>query len=260
MSHAHLSRIRLALLATLFATMAADAGRAESSFILAQPLAYGRVAAATYDESGERIGGADLEIERLESGRVRVRSESGRHLGAQTVATAELAPVESPAGLKLLFEESRSLDADGRALGVLSVDHVRRVARCEDANGNMVSELELPDADRVVNVPMNLFFQPLVTGEEQSLEFQLFLCRPQARLVDFEAWAVRHQGDGPIEVRYGPDFGVASLLARQVAPKLSFWFEPSAPHPWMAHRLPLYSGGPEVLVVRDDVPSASIVD
>ena len=50
------------------------------------------------------------------------------------------------------------------------------------------------------------------------------------------------------------------MLARQIAPKLSFWFDPRSPHEWVAHRLPLYSGGPEVTVVRDDVPSATLVD
>jgi hypothetical protein len=247
------------VLVLLLATVA-GAGHAESSFVLAQPLAYGRIGAATYDESGERIGGADLMMERLASGQVRVRSESGHHRGAQTIATAELSPVESRPGLRLIFEESRSLDADGRALGVLSVDHVRRVASCRDETGHTQTELELPDGDRVVNVPMNLFFQPLVRGEERSLEFQIFLCRPRPRLVDFEAWAVRRGTDGPIEVRYGPDLGVATALARSVAPKLSFWFEPTAPHPWIAHRIPLYSGGPEVLVVRDGVSSTSIAD
>jgi hypothetical protein len=227
---------------------------------MARPIAFGHVAAATYDESGARIGGADLMVERIASGRVRLRSESGRNHGAQTIATAELVPVEPAAGLRLLLEESRSLDVDGHALGVLSVDHVQRVARCRDDDGDMLAELPLPDPDRVVNVPMNLLFQPLVRGDERALEFQVFLCRPQARLVDFEAWTVRHGRDGPIEVRFGPDLGVATLLARQVAPRLSFWFERIAPHPWMAHRLPLYSGGPEVLVVRDDVSSASIAD
>jgi hypothetical protein len=248
--------VRLAIAIALIS----GAGHAESSFVMAQPIAYGRVGAATYDESGERIGGADLMVERTGSGRVRVRSESGRSRGEQTIATAELAPVESATGLRLLFEESRSLDAEGRGLGVLTVDHVRRVARCRDDAGDTLAEIELPDSDRVVNVPMNLLFQPLVRGDERSLEFQVFLCRPQARLVDFEAWTVRHEHDGPIEIRFAPDLGVATLLARQVAPKLSFWFEPTAPYPWIAHRIPLYSGGPEVLVVRDDVSSASIAD
>jgi hypothetical protein len=45
-----------------------------------------------------------------------------------------------------------------------------------------------------------------------------------------------------------------------MAPKLSFWFGREAPHPWVAHRLPLYSGGPEVFVVRGDVSSTALLD
>ena len=45
------------------------------------------------------------------------------------------------------------------------------------------------------------------------------------------------------------------LVAQNFIPKLSFWFDPEAPHRWMAHRLPLYGKGPEVFVVRDGVPT-----
>ena len=248
------------LLPTLALALAPIAAGAESTFRLAYPDTFGPLPAATYDEAGERIGGADLVIERLDSGRVRVRSESFGLRGAQTVALAELAPIGPDGSLRVLFEESRSLDAEGNDLGILSLDHVGRVARCQDPDGKTVAEIELPEHDRVVNVPMNLFFQPLVRGEKQSLEFQIFLCRPDARIIDFKAWTVRRGNDAPIEVRYGPDFGIASLLARQMAPKLSFWFDARAPYGWVAHRVPLYAGGPEVLVVRDDVASSSLTD
>ena len=56
-------------------------------------------------------------------------------------------------------------------------------------------------------------------------------------------------------MRYGPDFGIATLVARSFVPKLSFWFDAAEPHQWMAHRLPLYGDGPEVYVVRDGVPT-----
>jgi hypothetical protein len=241
--------------------LAAPVGAAaESSFLLAYPANFGSMPAATYDEAGERIGGADLRVEQLESGLVRVRSESGQQSGAQTVALAELEPDESMRGLRMLLQESRSLDPEGNALGVLSVDHRRKIASCRGADGEIISEMQLPDSDRVVNVPMNLLFQPLVRGEKQSLKFQIFLCRPNARLIDFRAWAVRRGVGTPIEIRYGPDFGFASSLARRLAPKLSFWFDPRAPYDWVGHRLPLYSGGPEVFVVRDDVTSSSLVD
>jgi hypothetical protein len=43
-------------------------------------------------------------------------------------------------------------------------------------------------------------------------------------------------------------------------PRLSFWFDPTTPTPWLAYRLPLYSKGPEVLVVRDGVPTRWLAD
>jgi hypothetical protein len=251
------SPLSIALL-VLSALCAAGAAGAESGLVLAYPDTFGRVDAATYADDGRRIGGADLLVERLDTGRVRMRSESGEQRGARTTATAELTPRDG--GLQVLLEQSRSLYEHGQPLGVLTVDHERRKARCQDASGAVVSELELPQADRVLNVPMNLFFKPLVSGEERSLEFQLFLCRPEARLIDFVAWAADAEGAQPVEIRYGPDFGIASSLARHMAPKLSFWFGREAPHPWVAHRLPLYSGGPEVFVVRGDVSSTALLD
>ncbi|MGH0033000.1 MAG: hypothetical protein ACQGVC_24675 [Myxococcota bacterium] len=242
----------------LFVLLLSVAAGAESGFLLAYPETFGKVGAATYDDGGQRIGGADLLIERLDAGRVRMRSESGQQKGARTLATAEFATVGER--LRVLVEESRSLDEKGQPLGVLTVDHVARKARCQDSAGGVVSEIDLPEADRVLNVPMNLFFLPLVSGEKDSLEFQLFLCRPDARLIDFVAWTGKRVDGRPLEIQYGPDFGFASSLARQMAPKLSFWFDREAPYPWVAHRLPLYSGGPEVFVVRDDIASTSLLD
>jgi hypothetical protein len=245
----------------LLCALCSPAG-AESLFLLAYPRHFGPVPAATYDDDGSRIGGANLSIEELPSGRVRLQTESGQRDGARTVATAELAPVVPGESLRLVSQESRSLDENGDALGVLSVDHVAGLARCRDSSGRTISEVSLPDEDRVMNVPLNLFFLPLVRGEARSLEFQLFLCRPDARLMDFEAWIEGGQpgGGGPIEIRYAPDFGMASMIARSMAPRLSVWFDPTSPHTWRGHRVPLYSGGPEVLVVRDDVTSRSLVD
>jgi hypothetical protein len=158
-------------------------------------------------------------------------------------------------------QESRSFDPDGRSLGLLSIDHVARRARCSDQRGAADSEIELPEGDRVVNVPLNLLFLPLVRGDADHLSFQLFLCRSHAQLLDFQAWVAERaagaQG-GPVEIRYAPDLGLLSPFARQMVPRLSFWFDPRAPHGWIAHRLPLYSGGPEVLVVREGISTATL--
>jgi hypothetical protein len=46
---------------------------------------------------------------------------------------------------------------------------------------------------------------------------------------------------------------MVSFFAQAVIPKLSFWFDPRARDPWMAHRIPLFTSGPEVFVVREGV-------
>ena len=239
-----------------------SAAHAESAFEFSYPHDFGRIPAATYDESGERIGDANVVIETLENGGLRMTSRSSSRKGAHTVARAWFAPAERSHTVRLVRQESSSLDSDGRPLGHLVVDHQTRLGTCTAPDGGSAQQLELPPIDRVVNVPMNLLFLPLVRGEEPSLKFQLFLCRDGARMMDFEAWVEKdNQSARPIEVRYGPDFGnVVSIVARSFAPRLSFWFDADEPHGWMGHRLPLYSGGPEVIVVREGVPAGWLVD
>jgi hypothetical protein len=92
------------------------------------------------------------------------------------------------------------------------------------------------------------------------VNFQFFMCRGGPRLLDFEARVAARNGSkrggNLVEVRYGPDFGaVVSLIAQGLIPQLSFWFDPDAQDAWIAHRLPLYSKGPEVFVIRDGVPA-----
>jgi hypothetical protein len=81
----------------------------------------------------------------------------------------------------------------------------------------------------------------------------------QARVVSKD-----HDPDGGehlVEVRYGPDFGsFFSILANVVVPRLSFWFDPAAPNPWIAHRMPLYADGPEVFVVRQGIETNTLLD
>jgi hypothetical protein len=244
--------------------LASLVSRAESAFEFDYPSRFGRVPAATYDDEGNRIGAADLLIERQDDGKVRIFTLSGRDDGARTVASALFAPTKPGRSMRLVRQESRSFDADGRPLGLLELDHVAGIGSCTGPDGGTRVTLPLPREDRVVNVPMNLLFLPLVRGEVSSLQFQLFLCREGARLMDFEAW-VAEDADAAaarlVEVGYGPDFGgIVSLVARNFVPELTFWFDRSKPHDWMGHRMPLYSGGPEVLVLRDGVPSRKLAD
>jgi len=253
----------LLIAAVLGAALLAPAvARAESEILIPYPRAFGTIPAATYDQEHQRVGGAHLVIERLESGNVRILSESGIDRGARTVASAELAPVDSGHLLQLLTEESRSFDRDGTSLGVLRIDHRIASASCTSPNGSgdTRKQISLPEADRVVNVPLNLLFLPLVRGDLETVNFQFFMCRGGPRLLDFEARVAARNGSkrggNLVEVRYGPDFGaVVSLIAQGLIPQLSFWFDPDAQGAWIAHRLPLYSKGPEVFVIRDGVPA-----
>jgi hypothetical protein len=149
-------------------------------------------------------------------------------------------------------------------MGVLSIDHENGVASCnKPEGGNMKTEqLTLPEHDRVANVPLNLLFQPLVEGTTDEVTFQLLLCRFGARLIDIDAHVVPRPKQTPesnpiIEVEYQPNFGrFVSLMAKKWVPKLSIWFDPRVKNPWIAHRIPLYSKGPEVFVIRDGIPNA----
>lgn len=227
---------------------------AESAFTLPYPSQTGSVPAVAYGDDGARLGRAQLGMETLGEGWVRIVSEAGRPDGARMQATALLEPVERGETLRLVRQRSQSFDSRGRSIGWLLVDHAAGQASCHDPEGQLLDRVDLPAHDRVVNVPMNLFFLPLVRGERETLEFQVFLCREGARVVDFEAWVDEGPAAGRVEVRYGPDFGpFMSGLARRFAPRLAFWFEPTAPYAWQAHRLPLYRGGPEITVVRDGV-------
>jgi hypothetical protein len=59
------------------------------------------------------------------------------------------------------------------------------------------------------------------------------------------------ESDRLVEIRYTLDFGpILSRLAAPLMPELSFWFDKNSPGTWVGHRMPLFSRGPTVLVVR----------
>ncbi len=264
-------RVRLPLLLApclAAAAFAAGGARAESALRLAYPEAFGSVPAATYDTSQTRVGAAHLVLEKLADEGVRIFAESGFDGGARNVATALLERSGDHRSLQPVLQESRTFRGDGSLRGTLSIDHRTRIATCGRSEGDAlaIEHIELPASDRVANVALTLLFEPLMRGDEPSLAFQMFLCEGGARLMDFEAHVERrdrgqHGPGSLVEVRYRPDFGpVASFVAQHLIPRLSFWFDPTASTPWLAHRLPLYSKGPEVIVVRDGVPTGWLAD
>ncbi len=202
--------------------------------------------------------GAEVRIEELPDGNVSLSSVSGFTGAARTAIRALLEPVDAGKHLRPVWQESRSFDADEQALGRLYIDHREGVARCFDPDGEELAAISLPEEDRVANVTLNLLFLPLVRGDAKELTFDLFFCGLGHRVVTFSANLAPALRDAQrrhaVEVRYGPDLGIASFIAAAIVPKLSIWFTPDEPATWLAHRLPLYGGGPEVLVVREGVP------
>ncbi len=228
----------------------------ESVVRLRPPSLLGALDADTYDLEGRRLGDAELSVLRNENGVVEMRSLSmiGEG-GASQEVRAKLQPVGDDGELRLLYQQSESHDEQGRSLGLMKIDHRRRVAECgvPEWLDDDPAEVKLPTRDRVVNVPLNLLFEPLVDGEAEEVDFQILLCRAGARLVDATA-KVEHELDEAgrrlVEVRYELDFGLLSPLAAPFMPRLSFWFDDKAAGSWVGHRIPLFSKGPTVMVVR----------
>jgi hypothetical protein len=264
------SSARSCLLALAAVLISSEPVWADSELMLPYPASFGTIPAATFDAGRQRVGDANLKIEKLEDGTVRILAESGVDGGARTIATATLAPIVDTNLLRPVFQQSRSFDANNEPLGVMNIDHRAGEAICSlphsDREGMRTQRVQLPSHDRIANVPLNLLFDPLVKGDVSKVDFQILLCRSNAKLVDFQAKVVRREDgtDGSeqlVEVRYGPDFGsFFSLMARAVVPRLSFWFDPASPSPWIAHRMPLYTDGPEVFVVRQGIETNTLLD
>ncbi len=237
---------------------------AESALRLEVPTAYGRVPASTYDEHGRRVGGAELSIEEGANGQVTLAVASGIEGGERTVASAELVRVDGGEALQILRQRSQSMGADGKLLGVLSIDHVKGIGSCSPPPGDgRTQTLKLPADDRIANVPLNLLFLPLARGETDEMSFQIFLCRFGPRVLDAQAKVSRRgpARDGepqPVKVEYElqlPPYLLA--LARPFLPRIAMWFDAASEGVWLGHRMPLFSKGPTVMVVRSGTsPSA----
>jgi hypothetical protein len=204
------------------------------------------------------VGGANLRVERLPDGNVLMEVRSSIDGSARLTGTAELAPNGSDDTMRLVRETTQAVDEAGKPLGVTTIDHIAGVAQCGIPEGSREEpvRVELPLDDRVVSVPLNLLFQPLARGEAEVIDFQALLCRTprgaqivsaRARVVD----ATGEEGDRLVEIRYSLDFGpILTRLAAPFMPQLSFWFDERSPGAWVGHRMPLFSRGPTVFVVR----------
>ncbi len=237
---------------------------AASDLRVPRELVFGNIAASTYDESGKRVGPASMRVENVADGRVRIEAISGFTGAEQTTVSALLEPTADGAALRPVWQESRSLNADGEPLGVLMVDHARGVGTCTPSDGSAPERVELPDDDRVANVVVSQLLGPLVAAREGSFDFAILICRPDARILAARAEVVgtAPSGDGGdlVEVETAVELGpVLGRLLAPFLPRVSMWFDPKDTVSWIGQRMPLFAKGPTVLVLRSDVAPARVL-
>lgn len=263
--------LRSLLLAGALCLVCAAHASAESGLILPYPSEFGVIPASTYDDQAHRIGAASIEVQRnQETGHILLEVTSGSDEGARNTLSAELEEIEHEGKRKLrvIYERSQSFNPKGKPLVILEIDHRKREASCTPPGKSRkyAKVVQLEDQDRVANVPLHLLFDPLVRGEIDSMDVQVFFCLGGPRVLNFQAVAENvpapkgSQGPGIREVRYAAAGGsLLSWVAKKLGPTIYFWFRNEEPYRYMAHYLPLYSGGPEVYVVREGVDPTLVI-
>jgi len=247
--------VRFRLGTTLLLVLACCAAHAASALVLPMPTKLGHIGAFTYDADGQRNGEARLSLKRTAGGDVLLQVDIRLDSGARTRLQARMEPIHHGRDLRVVTERSASHNAEGTPVSSMTIDHRAGVATCTDATQHTAS-IRLPRPDRVLNVPLNLFLQPLADGAEQQADFQTLACGKDIRLVDTQARVTTRipAGDGhPALVRVRCRFQLGALLsalAGPFLPKLVFWFDAGGSGGWVAHHAPLYSNGPSVLVLR----------
>ena len=230
---------------------------ADSALRLSPPTKFGTTRAVVYNSDGQVAGTMIVELREDASGRVVLASETHLEDGSASSLRAILEPGDDGRWLRPLRQESRSHGAGGRDLIHLRIDHERKRGEC--ASEGMTQGVELPDDDRIANVPVNLLFEPLARREREVVNFQFLLCRGRPRLLDARAtvveWRTPPEGGDPIaEIEYTVRLGpILSRLARPFMPRIVFWLDPAAAQPWIGHRKPIRPNGRSVTVLRTDV-------
>lgn len=250
-ARARASLLALALLA------AAPAAGAESALAVLPPDPFGTFRGVVHDEAGRAIGENVVENLRRADGSVYLRSEARVSGEPGNVLEAELEPIPGSERLRPLWQRTRMPLAGGAGEVELQVDHRTGHARCVRA-GEPPLEVALPRDERVANVPMNLALRDLAGGRADAVRFQLVLCEGWRQIVEVEVRAEPPPTAGAVQLRFRFDLGsrVLSTLFRPFLPDIRVWVRTEPPYAWVAHRLPLYRGGPVIAIVREGVDPA----
>ena len=254
-----LSRFVFVLVGAALATGASRHAPAESKWLLESPADAKSIVASTFDESGHEVGRSTFELESAAFGVQHMKIELAVAQGGVNRSEATFVRVghDGPEKdlLRLTAQRSQATRADGVSLDLLVIDHVEGRASCyaSDEVDPVGRHIELPEDDRVVNVPLQLLFKPLARGEIDKLRFQFALCRSGPviqNMLAVRGSRSRKGETGVIEIRFGPDFGeTVAWFASRLLPSFSFWFDESEGD-YLGHKMPLHRKGPTILLVR----------
>lgn len=246
---------RAELLGAVILVTAVHLAHGTSALSLPKPRQFGQIAAYTYDSRGRRDGTAQVGMERTGAGDILLRVDVRFDSGARTYLQARMAPTTSGRALRLVTERSWNRDARGALLAAMKIDHRAATATCTDS-AHRSRAVALPRPDRVVNVPLNLFLLPLARGEVREERFQVLACGNPIRFIDARARVTARTppSDGSprlVRIRCRFELGpLPSTLAGPFLPKLVFWFDMRSPNAWAGYRAPLYTDGPNILLLR----------
>lgn len=263
---------------------------AESGVMLKIPSIMENIGATTFDADGQAVGKSRLEIERRQDGSKKIRISMNIAGGGSNISQATLSPVSTELQgetadalvgdgarvsnaarphfdasvprpnaqvFRVTEERSQSWSAEGRTFPLLVIDHEQKRVSCypdgESDPEMHVQHVSIPDGDRVVNVPMQLLFQPLVEGKVDSVRFKIATCADGPvlhEMIAVRAGTTLRDGRRIVEIEYGPDFGATvAWLASRLLPSFSFWFD-AQDGSYLGHRMPLHRKGPEITLVR----------
>jgi hypothetical protein len=261
--------------------------QAISTVMLEAPQVLEAIGATTFDEHGIAVGESSFDIETEPDGVRLMRVTMAIKGGGSNVSQATLAPFNlntsdssdsinlqpndglavpaenSGVTLRIIEERSQATRADGVSLPLLVIDHQRGRVSCypADQDPSAGQHVDIPGEDRVVNVPMQLLFMPLVRGEVDDIHFQIATCVPDPKLnqmIAVRGPTIVRDGRKIVEIKYGPDFGkTVAWFASRLLPSFSFWFDTESGN-YLGHRMPIHREGPEVVLVRSGLTPPDI--
>jgi len=274
--------------------LSAGPALSESQVLLEAAGPLENIGATTFDSEGQAVGQSYFAIETEANGVKQMTVSMTVDGGGRNLSRATLAPIAAqgdgkdasdggPTTLRLVEQRSQATRADGVSLDLLVIDHDRGRVSCYPPELSLTSPDEapadlgaadlserdnppgkhaaLPEEDRVVNVPMQLLFRPLVEHRVDELEFQIAACNDGPvihRMIAVRGPTTRREGREVVEIRYGPDFGKAvAWFASRLMPTFSFWFD-TRDGGYLGHRMPLHRKGPEILLVRQGLTPPDI--